>query len=77
MFLVIFAAVLGLDALFWWWADRSARLLPRAKAWRIGIALFVGLQIAYALALTGIPGFGTCRITTSPHGRWGSCTSGT
>ena len=57
MFLIIFGMVLGLDVLFWWWADRRARRLPRPRAWRVSIALFVGLQLAYAISMLAIPGF--------------------
>src|SRR5688500_12144734 len=57
MFLIVFCSVVALDGLFWWWADRRARGLPRARLWRVGIALFVGLQLLYVLALVGVPGF--------------------
>lgn len=57
MFLVIFLTILLLSALFWWWTDRRLRLLPRARYWRIGLALFIAPQLAYALALVLVPGF--------------------
>ena len=56
MFRLIFWAILALDALFWWWADRRARRLPRPTAWRVAIALFVGVQLADLLAMFVVPG---------------------
>lgn len=57
MFLVIFLTILLLSALFWWWTDRRLRVLPRARFWRIALALFIAPQLAYALALVLVPGF--------------------
>src|SRR5690606_22943264 len=56
MFLVIFVSILALDGLFWWWADRRARRLPRPTAWRVGVAIFVGLQLGVLGAMILLPG---------------------
>ncbi|MGE5612582.1 MAG: metallophosphoesterase [Bacillota bacterium] len=41
-FLLSFAV---LDAVWWNWADRRLRSLPRARLWRLALALFMGLQV--------------------------------
>src|SRR5690606_23905882 len=56
MFRVIFFSILALDGLFWWWADRRARRLPRPSAWRAGVAIFVGLQLGVLGAMVLVPG---------------------
>ena len=49
--LTVVSIMLALDALWWYLADRYARRLPNARAWRIGWALFMGVQAAGMLLL--------------------------
>jgi predicted MPP superfamily phosphohydrolase len=51
--LLILTAILTADAACWWRADRRARTWPRAAAWRLLVALFMGGQIALVLWVIG------------------------
>lgn len=47
--MIVLVSILAADLLWWWWADRWARRLGRALAWRLLLGLFVGGQIALVL----------------------------
>jgi predicted MPP superfamily phosphohydrolase len=53
LFLVIFLSLPVADVLWWWWADRAVRTLPRAKLWRTLVALFCALQLVGYLWVVG------------------------
>lgn len=50
-YLILFGVPL-LNSLWWVWADRRLRLLPRSRRWRALLALFMAFQLGiYALAI--------------------------
>ena len=49
--LIVVSIMLALDGLWWFLADRYARRLPSARPWRVGWALFMGIQSAGMLLL--------------------------
>jgi predicted MPP superfamily phosphohydrolase len=52
-FLLIFLSLPVADVLWWWWADRAVRGLPRAKALRTLVGLFCALQLVGYLWVVG------------------------
>ena len=64
--LTVVSIMLALDALWWYLADRHARRLPSAWAWRIGWALFMGIQAAGMLLLMFARQLGLDRMAGLP-----------
>jgi predicted MPP superfamily phosphohydrolase len=55
IFLLIFGLMLVGDVLWWRMADQKLRRLPRSRPWRIVLALYTALMVAYLASVLALP----------------------
>ena len=66
-FHLVVGSILAANVFWWWWADKRLRPLPRARVWRVALALFMAWMVGYLGTYIVAPGWARQAHTVLPE----------